>query len=351
MKILLLGFGESSGTWTNPQWMAYTLQSLGHTVTYANPPATRKLKLKDISRIFMRFGLTSPINNSINFNIVNLYTSTAIHKFDFFGLLTSKTQRLINEVDQIICFQPIWLKFLYLPVEKCTFYICDDYSALKNSPVDQTEWDSYVATHYKVCVSNEALREKYPRAHFFPNAVPTRYIDEVLEKQKYARVSKTIAFVGTLHGEKLDIELALNFMRCNPELQFKFAGKIFDFDIEPFKLLPNFQYLGELSFAEAVSLMAQSEFAFIPFKRNEYTRHIFSMKYFEYLYCGCKIVTSELPMYNCIPESMSPYMYLSEQNCDISKYEFKDTTSMKIAIIERYSYVSRISKMNKLGLI
>ena len=52
---LILGFGEVSSGWTNPQWMAYTL-SKKNSVAYFNPPAYKQVKLghiKDYQRLFL----------------------------------------------------------------------------------------------------------------------------------------------------------------------------------------------------------------------------------------------------------------------------------------------------------
>ena len=43
---LILGFGETNSSWTNPQWMAHTLASNGYKVAYLNPPAYRKIYLR-----------------------------------------------------------------------------------------------------------------------------------------------------------------------------------------------------------------------------------------------------------------------------------------------------------------
>ena len=134
---LILGFGETNSSWTNPQWMAHTLASNGYKVAYLNPPAYRKIYLRDFKRIFKRIFLLKKNKNEINFEIFNSFSNNQfplklLNKFE-----NKKITKLINSSKNILCFQPLWTKFFKLPVDNTTFLICDDYSSLKNSSTDQ----------------------------------------------------------------------------------------------------------------------------------------------------------------------------------------------------------------------
>ena len=68
---LILGFGEVSSGWTNPQWMAYTLSKEKNSVAYFNPPAYKQVKLGHIQRLFQRLFLTN--KKYSDFKIYNSY--------------------------------------------------------------------------------------------------------------------------------------------------------------------------------------------------------------------------------------------------------------------------------------
>ena len=168
---LILGFGEVSSGWTNPQWMAYTLSKEKNSVAYFNPPAYKQVKLGHIQRLFQRLFLTNKKKYS-DFKIYNSYLND--HPFfrviNYFEL--NKINKIISQSKNIVCFQPLWLEFLNIPNDKTTFIICVDYSSLNSSGLKQKWLDEYVSENYdKIIITHKSLNSKFPKAIFETNCI------------------------------------------------------------------------------------------------------------------------------------------------------------------------------------
>lgn len=345
---LILGFGEISAGWTNPQWMAYTLEKQKNKVAYFNPPAYKKIKLNHIYRLIQRL-FKSNSNESPHFNIYSSYLNDhQIFRFiNYFEL--KKVNQIIAQSKNIICCQPLWLQFLELPNDKTTFLICDDYSSLNSSSKNQKILDDFVAKNYnKIIITNNSLREKYQKAVFENNCISHFHFDyhdkEILNQKK----KNQVCFVGALHSEKIDVELIIDLLKKHPEMDFLFAGKIFNISIDKFSTFRNFKYLGELNFKDATSLMCESKYGLIPFSTNNYTNSVSSMKYFEYLASLTIPICTKIPMYDSLPENLRPNLYL-EDELDIKKFQIPDIIEKRKYILNNYTYSSRIERLRNIG--
>ncbi len=348
---LILGFGESGGAWTNPQWMAYTLANKGYQVAYINPPAYRKINLNDSSRIIERIFSRKGPKNDINFDVYNCYANlhfpfNLLNKFE-----ENRIDLLIKKSKNIICCQPLWLKFSNPHYHNTTFLICDDYSSLKNASPTQSKYDKLIENSYdKIVITNESLKSKYPNSTFLPNCISDIHFNESSEDLRRLKVKNQVCFVGTLHSEKIDLDLIFTTVESNPSFNFIFAGKLFGLKESDLPKLSNFIYLGELSFLEASHLMKTSEYGLIPFIQNKYTRHVFSMKYFEYIASLVVPICSKIPMYKSLPIELRPNTYL-DYNQNIPSFNISDLNSIRNIVLEDYTYKSRISKMFELNYI
>ena len=341
---LILGFGETNKGWTNPQWTAYTLAKKGFKVAYFNPPAYRKIRFNDINRIISRFTSNKTQKNYINFDVFSSYASLNL-PFKFFNTFEKKRlNKLISISKNIICCQSLWLKFANLSNERTTFLICDDYSSLKDSSKEQSEYDIKVNDYDKIAVTNKNLIEKYPKAIFLPNCISYYHFNDELKIIKEKKIENQVCFVGTIHSEKIDMLEITRLIKLNPKYNFIFAGKLFGFNNSDLPNFPNFKYLGELPFYEAIKLMKESKFGLIPFVNNDYTKYVFSMKYFEYIASYTYPVCSKIPMYDSIDSSLMPQNFLGDET-NINLFKSSDLDLMRKIVFEKYTYNARIREM------
>ena len=341
---LILGFGEINKVWTNPQWTAYTLAKKGFKVAYINPPAYRKIRFNDINRIISRFSSNKIQRNHTNFDIFSSYASMNL-PFKLFNTFEKKRlNKLIQNSKNIICCQSLWLKFANLSNENTTFFLFDDYSALKNSSKEQSNYDIKVNNFNKVAVTNKNLIKKYPKAIFSPNCISYYHFNDNLKTIKKQKIENQVCFVGALHSEKIDMNKIINLIKCNPNYNFIFAGKLFGFNNSDLPSLPNFQYVGELPFNKAIKLMKESKFGLIPFVNNSYTNHVFSMKYFEYIASYTYPVCSKIPMYDSLNSNLIPKTFLDDET-NINSFKSSDLEFMRKIVLKKYTYNARIKDM------
>lgn len=342
---LIFGFGETNSSWTNPQWMAHTLASNGYNVAYLNPPAYRKIHLRDLKRIFKRIFLLKKNKNEINFEIYNSFSNNQfplklLNKFE-----NKKITKLINSSKNILCFQPLWTKFFELPEDNTTFLICDDYSSLKNSSADQKKYDKLVAKRFnKIIVTHKNLKKKYKNAFFSSNCVPTSHFEEKNHELLNNKIKKQVCFVGAIHKEKIDMDLIFHLVDTNPDYNFIFAGKLFGLNQSDLPKANNFSYVGELSYTKASSLMKSSEYGLIPFKKNNYTKNVFSMKYFEYIAAFTNPISTKLEMYNSLSNNLTPNQFI-EDNIKINSFKNENLGQIRVEVLKNFSYQSRIQTM------
>tara|TARA_Y100000768_G_C23961103_1_gene675410 strand:+ start:854 stop:1918 length:1065 start_codon:yes stop_codon:yes gene_type:complete len=345
---LILGFGEVSSSWTNPQWMAYTLSKEKNSVAYFNPPAYKKVRLGHIQRLFQRLFQTNKKKYS-EFKIYNSY----LNNHPFFRLINyfelNKINKIISQSKNIVCFQPLWLEFLNIPNDKTTFIICDDYSSLNSSGLNQKKLDKYVTENYdNIIITHKSLNSKFPKAIFETNCISRFHFNYSSQKILDKKKKNQACFVGALHYQKIDLDIIIKVLNNNPDIDFLFAGKQHGISIEKLSNFDNFKYLGELNFEDAIQLMRESKYGLIPFSNNNYTASVSSMKYFEYIASLTIPVCTDIPMYNFLPKDLRPTLFLDDE-VNLKKFSYSNLSEMRKYILNNYTYSSRINRLRKIG--
>ncbi len=106
-----------------------------------------------------------------------------------------------------------------------------------------------------------------------------------------------IGFVGAVSPYKLDFQLVSRVSELRPDWHWTLIGPIGEGQpntvVEPLRK-PNIHFLGTKRHTELPAYLRGLDVATIPATRNEYTRMMFPMKFFEYLAAGKPVVTTEL---------------------------------------------------------
>jgi len=106
-----------------------------------------------------------------------------------------------------------------------------------------------------------------------------------------------IGFVGALDTYKVDFELIEFLSDQRPEWSFVFIGDM-QGGADGKKEVPqkqNIYYLGRKKYKNLPEYVAHFDVCIIPYKINDYTRHVFPIKLYEFLSAGKPIVATELP--------------------------------------------------------
>lgn len=100
-------------------------------------------------------------------------------------------------------------------------------------------------------------------------------------------------------SSRLDLSLLRALALARPDWQFVFAGsedaRGCEADLAALKALPNVHFLGVLSVADVPHFIAACDVCLIPYRVNDETRAISSLKLYEYLSAGKPAVSARVP--------------------------------------------------------
>ncbi len=100
-------------------------------------------------------------------------------------------------------------------------------------------------------------------------------------------------------SSRLDLLLLRKIALARPDWQLAFAGSEWDAGcaeaLQALKALPNVQFLGLLPVEEVPSFIVSCDVCLIPYRVNDETRAISSLKLYEYLAAGRPVVSARVP--------------------------------------------------------
>ena len=349
--IILLGFGELSGTWTNPQWMAHSLQNNGYNVLYLNPPYYKNFGSINAKEVLKRFksrlhGQNS--NRRIAFSHKSIYLLSPFRNLFIgaflFRLFYPKTLKLIRN-STVICFHPLWLVFLRAN-NVDLYFLADDYRTIgKQDLLLNKLWTYLEESKFPICVTSTELINDYQKKeniYHFPNVIPIELLREVPEK-----VPNQVVFVGTLSQMKIDLKWLINLVRKNPNYNFLIIGRNVDLNLSELIEHSNVEWLGPMDYEKAQDIVRQSPIALMPFLLNKYTIGMHPMKYFEYLAAHCNVVSTNIRFFQDESYSHLPKTLSIGGNIRLLSLLHSDVD----VDLKEYTYKSRIKEMKKKRLI
>ncbi len=363
-KILILGFGEWNGVWTNPQWMAHELSKLKYDVYYVNPPPYKKIKFSQILILLKRILLRIFRKPSNTFATDSRVKVISMYGIPFFRKLNDKLNSNIfrfilklngisirDNLNCIIC-QPLWLIYCEKYFKNRFFLITDDYDKIGNKDKTLINFESLLnINNEKIVVTSKFLTNKFKNSVLCTNCIPS----QLVSNNSFTKTKKTICFVGTLTDLKIDLNLLINLIDKNPDWTFNFVGEIKSQLIKSFfkkNEQKKIKLYGQLDYFKAYKIIEKSELALMPFKINDYTNSMYSMKFWEYTSAKCYILSTRLKMF----ENMKPYSHLkiidnSFLNLDsiMNSFQSKENSWERIQIdLNLQTYNERINKLKKI---
>ena len=108
-----------------------------------------------------------------------------------------------------------------------------------------------------------------------------------------------LIFMGAIDAYKLDLGLLLQLAQRNSAWRFVLIGPVGECDpatdVAGLLGCPNVEMVGPVAYGDLPNWLAHGDVALLPLQLNGYTRHMFPMKFFEYLSAGLPVVATEIP--------------------------------------------------------
>ncbi len=143
------------------------------------------------------------------------------------------------------------------------------------------------------------------RLLLLPNGVDAahyRQVDELPRQQNWPR--PVFGYTGTLHPQRIDLDLVLELAREFPEGRVVLAGPSNWPDNGLLKILestPNLIAPGSIPYQELPALMANFDVCIVPHLQSEFTESLNPIKLWEYLACGKPIVSTDVAGFRSYP--------------------------------------------------
>lgn len=370
---------------TNKQHMAKEFARLGHRILYIESVGIRRPKIMsgiDLKRIFFRFfrGVRGPKKVDANTNVWVL--APLVFPFGH----GNKWIKLFNQSVmkwQMNCFLKqygfsspfIWTYHPYildaiknLGIRNKLIYHCvDDLSSVPG--VDKVSFNLEERRLLKktdvVFVTSKHLMKKCLQhnkdTYYFANVVDFKHFSpnkkNVGIPKDLKKISEPrIVIAGALSEFKIDFKMLNQIISDNPQYSFVFIGneiegqsnkilkKISEFD--------NAYFLGFKKYKELPNYLQNMQIAFMPIKKNCYTRSMSPMKLNEYIASGLSVISTNL---NFLEEyKLNKEIVLIKNYDDFSQISSKLIKNGKIsisrarAIIGENTWQQRADKMLKI---
>ena len=314
--------------WTNKQHSALTLAAAGHRVLYVESLGIRppRVGAADRTRIVRRLRrlLQLPRQRRERLWVWSPPVLPGGHS----GKALQLNRRLLQGGLKLVCH---WLGFtnpilwtynplttLYLDPESyvgSVYHCVDRIQDQPGMPVNRIEAseqelsrvvDVVFATspqlqishrqwnHHTLLFGNVADHGHFSRARLGDDMGPLR-CPERLDASPRPR----LLFMGAIDAYKLDLALLLQLAQRNPVWRFVLIGPVGECDpstdVAALMACPNVELVGPVAYSDLPGWLAHADLALLPLQVNGYTRHMFPMKFFEYLSSGLPVVATAIP--------------------------------------------------------
>ena len=370
--------------WTNKQHVACSLASEGERVLYVESLGLRSVQAKtqDFRRILRRLLLGLRFVRQVRPGIWVL--SPLVLPGGSQGVALRLNRLMLRCSVSLACwvlrFRSPWLwtynplTLLYLPLKGFTLSIYHAVDAVQEQPcmpraLIESEEARLCRSVNQVFTTSPYLAERLAmhtdRICFEPIVADRDHFSTALEQRQDPGFvdppelrgipEPKIGFVGAISSYKLDFELIRSVALRHPEWHFVFIGPQSEgepsTDLSQLCGLGNVHWLGPKPYSQLPRFLAGFQCAWLPLQCNAYTRAMFPMKFFEYLFAGLPVVSTRIHALRsfeaicrlCQPEPLE----FSKQIQQVLAGE-GPTLEQRLSGIEGYTYVSRTRRMLKL---
>lgn len=311
--------------WTNKQHLAVSMAELGHRVVYIESLGVRRPRVaggRDWRRIFRRL---RSVFNPLRERRPGLWVLSPPVLPGLVTGLGLRINQLILEACLVLVrsrlglrqvlfwsFNPFAARYLKLNRFSQTVYHCvDRIQAQPGMPVallDLAEQDLCrrvdVVFTTSPCLQS-ALSPLNPSTYFFGNVADVEHFAAArgggtCRPADLPEVAgPLLMFIGAIDAYKLDLDMLVKLVSATPQWTYVFIGPVGEADpstdISKLKTLANFNLLGVRQYRDLPAYLSHADVALLPLRLNDYTRHMYPMKFFEYLASGCPVVGTAIP--------------------------------------------------------
>ena len=312
--------------WTNKQHQALSLATLGHRVLYVDSLGVRgpRADRSDSRRIWRRLrrGLRGPRQVRPNLWVVsplvlpgrNSGLWGAVNRWSLAVTLFVADCWLDFRTPVLWTFNPQTRRYLRLRQFHTTVYHCVDriqaQPGMPSAALDEAEADLCGAANAVFTTSPQLQAAIAPRnagTHYFGNVADADHFGRALDPalpppvdwRHPLNAGPVLMFVGAIDAYKLDLTLLETLAAEHPHWSFVLIGPVGETDpstdVRGLKRLPNVHLLGPRPYDALPAYLALADVALLPLQLNTYTRHMYPMKFFEYLAAGCPVVATAIP--------------------------------------------------------
>ena len=310
--------------WTNKQHVATSLADLGHRVLYIDSLGVRgpRVDRSDLGRILRRLrrGLRLPRKVHPGVWVVSPLVlpgkvgglAGLLNRWSLgFSLLLAD---LVLDLRRPLLwtFNPQTQSYLCLDRFHAVVYLCvDRIQAQPGMPVGLLE-----AAERNLCAAANALFTTSPQLHVglgylnagshnFGNVADADHFGQVLADDLPRPCDwpvcqgPVLIFIGAIDAYKLDMKMLELLMKRTPHWTYLFIGPVGEADpstdVSGWRRLANVHLLGTREYSTLPAYLAHADVALLPLQLNDYTRHMYPMKFFEYLAAGRQVVSTAIP--------------------------------------------------------
>ena len=324
--------------WTNKQHCAKSLSELGMRVFYVESVGLRSLKrgsLRDWSRLLDRLkkGLSSLFfgaqERSPGVFVISPLVVPAGYRHPLLRrlnhhLLTLAIKQSVKRFGLVRPFIWTYHPFMLSGIEGFNhsgllYHCVDDLSV-----VPGIDSNAFLAAEVQlleradtVFVTAQTLMDKCRKynsnTHYLPNVVDAAHFGRALQAgllptDLNAIKTPRLVYHGVLSDFKIDFELLIACAKKRPDWQWVLIGEEREGQhnslLAQLAALPNVHCLGYRCYEILPDYLRGMQVGLLPSRRNEYTRSMFPMKYFEYLAAGLRVVSTRLAFTENISQGM-----------------------------------------------
>ncbi len=310
--------------WTNKQHVACALAELGHRVLYVDSLGVRgpRVDRSDSGRILRRLrrGFRGPRKVRSGVWVISPLVLPGQTR-GWAGLLNRWSLNLSLLLADLVLdlrrpllwtFNPQTRAYLNLNRFHAAVYLCVDriqaQPGMPVLPLEEAERDLCSLVNALFTTSPELQASLGPLnagSHGFGNVADAVHFGHALRADLPRPVDwpatkgPVLIFIGAIDAYKLDLNMLEALIERTPHWTYLFIGPVGETDpstdVSTWKRFPHVHQLGPRPYASLPAYLAHADVALLPLQINDYTRHMYPMKFFEYLAAGRPVVATAIP--------------------------------------------------------
>ena len=193
------------------------------------------------------------------------------------------------------------------PHRLLVYHVTDDYTVFghlsdhERRAMAAAECELLAAADLTIVTAPRLLELKGPAAKniaWVPNGVDYRAFQQAVPLPLPTTAGPILGYSGHT-SSRLDLPLVHALAVARPSWQFVFAGSVSDAgcidQLAALRVLPNVHFLGLLPVEQVPQFTAACDVGLIPYRVNDETRAISSLKLYEFLAAGKPVVSARVP--------------------------------------------------------